>query len=64
MKKREGAILSAYTGIMLCDWDDYSKYVEELFNRPLMTHEFINMEYEIKKLSEKDFKEIIKNLED
>lgn len=29
--KRETIVLSAYTGVLLCDFDDYHKYVEKLF---------------------------------
>ena len=39
MTKREGAILSAYTGCLLCDFNDFHKYIEELLGRPVFTHE-------------------------
>lgn len=62
MTKREGAILSAYTGIMLCNWQDYHDYLEELFGRPIFTHEILKLEHEIKRLSEPDFKNIMESL--
>lgn len=66
MTKREGAILSAYTGLMLCDFDDFHHYVEELLHRPVQTMElgFPNISQKIKNLSQKDFEEIMNNLED
>lgn len=66
MTKREGAILSAYTGLMLCDFYDFHKYVEEIMERPVWTHElgFPNIQNEIKKRSKTDFENIMKHLED
>jgi len=40
MTKREAAIVSAYTGLMLGDFSEMHKYVEELYDRPVFTHEF------------------------
>ena len=42
MSKRECAIVSAYTGILCGDFNEFHKYIEELLNRPVYTHEFAN----------------------
>jgi hypothetical protein len=39
MTKQEALIISAYTGILMVDFGDFHKYVEELLNRPVYTHE-------------------------
>lgn len=40
MTKREGAILSAFTNILLCnDYDEYHRYIEEIMGRDVDTHE-------------------------
>lgn len=57
MTKRECAIVSAYTGILCGDFNEFHKYVEELLGRPVWTHEFANKELmkKIKELSKEDF---------
>ena len=57
MTKRECAIVSAYTGILCGDFNEFHKYVEELLGRPVWTHEFANEELvqRIKELSKDDF---------
>lgn len=50
MTKREGAVLSAYTGILLCEsFDDVHGYITEIMGRPVFTHEISFLEKEIKK---------------
>ena len=39
MTKREAAIVSAYTGYLIGDVDDWHKYVQEILGRPVFTHE-------------------------
>lgn len=39
MTKREAAIVSAYTGIMLGKFSDMLGYIEEILGRPVHTHE-------------------------
>ena len=51
MNKREAAVISAYTGILLGEFSDLHKYVEEIFGRPVFTHEFPRVENEMKELS-------------
>lgn len=57
MTKREAAIVSAYTGIMLGSFSDMHGYVEEILGRPVWTHEFANDKTveEIKQKSKNDF---------
>lgn len=60
MTKREGVVLSAYTGVLLCEeFNDVHLYIEELMGRPVYTHELPALEEEIRKRAEKEFKEII-----
>lgn len=40
MNKREAAILSAFTGIMIGSFSDMHEYVEEKLGRPVFTSEF------------------------
>ena len=42
MTKREAAIISAYTGIMVGSFSDMHEYVEEIMGRGVFTHEFAN----------------------
>lgn len=40
MTKQEKLIVTAYTGILMVDWDEFHKFAEELLGRPIYTHEF------------------------
>ena len=57
MTKRECAIVSAYTGILCGDFNEFHKYVEEKMGRPVWTHEFANKALweVIRELSKEDF---------
>lgn len=57
MNKREAAIISAYTGILLGDFSDFHGYVEEIMGRPVFTHEMGSKEVfdEIKEKAKPDF---------
>lgn len=57
MTKRECAIVSAYTGILCGDFNEFHKYIEELLGRPVWTHELANEDLckKIKELSKEDF---------
>jgi len=62
MTKEEAAIVSAYTGILIGEFSDMHKYVEELLGRPVFTHEFGTGLFEvIKEKSKKDFTSITLN---
>lgn len=58
MTEREGAIISAYTGKMVCkNFSTFHGYVEEILKRPVWTHEMGNSEVanQIKEASKDDF---------
>jgi len=57
MTKREAAIVSAYTGFLLGSFADMHEYAEELFGRPVWTHEFGAKEVadKLKELAKPDF---------
>lgn len=39
MTKQERLIVSAYTGVLMCDFSEFQIYVEQLLQRPVFTHE-------------------------
>ena len=39
MTETEKIIVSAYTGILMCDVDDVHHYIEQKMGRPIYTHE-------------------------
>lgn len=57
MTKREAAIVSAYTGILLGNFSDMQEYVEQIMERPVWTHEFADHDFfeEIKAKAKTDF---------
>lgn len=57
MTKREAAIVSAYTGFLCGTFHDMHGYAEELFGRPVFTHEFADraIAAKLKELSKPDF---------
>ncbi len=57
MNKREAAIVSAYTGILLGTFKELHKYIEEKLERPVMTHELAStsLVHDIKEATKKDF---------
>lgn len=55
MTKREAAIVSAYTGILIGKFDDMHEYIEEIMQRPVFTHEMPIIWDEIKERSREDF---------
>ena len=40
MTKQEAIIVSAYTGILMCNFADLHEYCEKVMGRPIWTHEF------------------------
>lgn len=40
MTKREAAIVMAYTGVALGDFQTFHEYAEEVLGRPVWTHQF------------------------
>jgi hypothetical protein len=61
MTLREGAVISAYTGVLCCQsFQLVHEYIEELMERAVLTHEIPELAEEIKKRSKREFDEIIK----
>ena len=42
MTKREAAVLGAFTGILIGEFSDMHKYIEEIMGRSVWTHELGN----------------------
>lgn len=63
MTPRQGAIVSAYTGILSCNFDDFHRYVEEVMGHPVWTHEFADPDFvkDLKEKSKEDFLSITAN---
>ena len=57
MTLRERVIVSAYTGVLMCDFERVQRYIEEKLGRPVYTHEFAdpNIEKEIEDSIKPDF---------
>lgn len=57
MTKNERIIVSAHTGILMCDFQDVHKYIEQILGRPVFIHELADdiVREEIRKKSKKDF---------
>lgn len=57
MTKQEKIIVSAYTGVLMCSFEDMHKYIEEKLGRPVWTHELASdaVESEIKAAVKPDF---------
>lgn len=57
MTKEEKIIVSAYTGYLMCDWDDMHQYIEKKLGRPVWTHElaFEEMQEKIREVVKDDF---------
>ena len=57
MTHREKVIVSAYTGILMCDFSDVHEYIEKILRRPVWTHELADkkIQDEIKAASKSDF---------
>jgi len=66
MKKREAAIVSAYTGILIGSFEDLHKYAEEILGGSITALSFSIPETvaEIKRCSFSDFKALSDNLKD
>lgn len=62
MTKREAAIVTAFTGVLIGEFSEFHKYAEEIMGRPIFTHEFADEEIE-KKLKELSKPDILKMLE-
>lgn len=61
MTLHEKVVLSAYTGILMCDFSEVHKYIEKLLGRPVWMHELASeaLWSEIKEKAKPDFHKII-----
>lgn len=58
MTKREAAIISAYTGYLIGEFEDFHTYAKEIMGRSVCTHEFPYIADELKDKSKKNFMSI------
>jgi hypothetical protein len=60
MTKREAAIVSAHTGILIGDFDEVLKYASDLLKRPVFVHQMAGDAFwdELNEKSLQDFVEI------
>lgn len=61
MTLHEKVVLSAYTGILMCDFWEVHKYIEKLLGGPVWSHELASEDLlaEIKEKAKSDFLRII-----
>lgn len=61
MTLHEKIVLSAYTGILMCDFDYVHSYIEKLLGRPVYTHELAieAVHDEIREKSKQEFLDIL-----
>ena len=67
MAKHEAAIVEIFTGVCMLTGNDRKyvyEYAEKLIGRPIMTHELLEFETELKEKSGEDFINLCKNLTD
>ena len=57
MNHHERVIVSAYTGVLMCNFSDVHEYIEKVLERPVWTHELASEEVwdKIKEASKSDF---------
>lgn len=57
LNKKAGAIITAYTGYLIGDISEYYKYINEIMDRPIYSHELADKKImnEIMNKSKKDF---------
>ena len=61
MTLHEKVVLSAYTGILMCDFWEVHRCIEKLLGRPVWSHELASEDLlaEIKEKAKSDFLKII-----
>jgi len=64
MTKQEAIVISAYTGVLMCDFADMHKYIERIMGRPVWTHEMADnaMMEQIRERARPDFVDICKGV--
>ena len=58
MTREECAVVTLYTGVAMLEGEDLEylyRYAEKLMERPVLTHELVTLEEELKKRAEPDF---------
>ena len=57
MTKQEKIVVSAYTGVLMCTFNDLHEYAEKKLGRPIWTHEFASeaVTEELKEAAKDDF---------
>ncbi len=57
LTKREAAIISAYTGYLMCNFGDMAEYVEEKMGRGVWSHEYASESFseQLRELVKPDF---------
>lgn len=40
LTKDQAVIITAFTGVLCCDWRDFHAYAERALGRPVFSHEF------------------------
>ena len=60
MTKEERLIVSAYTGILMVEWDEFLEYTEKLLNRPILAKEVETEEFaeEVINAARSDFEKL------
>ena len=66
MTKYEAIVVSAYTGFLMCDFNDMHEYIEKKLGRPIWTHEFAdkNIWEEIREKVKPDFLKICEEVQE
>lgn len=66
MTKREAAIISAYTGFLIGEFNYTLDYIEEVLKRPVRSHELGNatLRKEVRAAAKNDFNTLVDNIED
>ena len=66
MTRQEKIIVSAYTGCLMCDFQDMHRYIEEKLGRPVFTHDLASTAGldEIRAAVKPDFLELCNDIHD
>ncbi len=59
MNKREAAIVTAQTGVLIGKWDDTKVYFQELMGRPIELQDMYSIKDELKIRSKEDYANIV-----
>lgn len=61
LTKEQAVVISAFTGVLACDFGDMHEYIEKKLGRPVFTHEMASEKVmeEIKAATKQDFLSLI-----